>query len=95
MLRIKIQRSVDTETWVLYGSLTGQMVDELKQTWKSARSGRNGHKCVVDLVEVTLVDQRGEQALMEMMCDGASFVARGVYCRSLVERLTERRGQEA
>lgn len=90
MLRIKIQRTTDAETWILYGRLTGEMVDELKRTWKSARGERNGGKCVIDLVEVTLVDESGEQVLMEMMLDGAQFVGRGVYTTTLLETLSAR-----
>jgi hypothetical protein len=89
-LRVKIDRGADTETWVLYGSLAGDMVDELVQCWKSKRNERNGRKCVVDLVELTLVDERGELALMEMMLDGAHFVARGVYITNVLETLSRR-----
>jgi hypothetical protein len=50
---------------------------------------------VVDLVGVTFVDERGETALAEMMADGAKFVVRGLYTRTLVESLRERAKQEA
>ena len=95
MLRIKIQRTADAETWILYGSLTGDMVDELMRSWRTERNQRNGRKCVIDLVELTLVDERGEQVLMEMMLDGARLVARGVYIPSLLETLSARCRQEA
>jgi hypothetical protein len=50
---------------------------------------------VVNLVDVTSVDERGEQALMAMMMDGAEFVVRGVYTKGLLESLSERCKREA
>jgi hypothetical protein len=50
---------------------------------------------VVDLVNLTFVDERGENALTKMMIEGTQFVVRGVYTRSLLETLSERRKQEA
>jgi ABC-type transporter Mla MlaB component len=92
MFRIKIQRAAEADIWTLYGRLSGDVVGELEQNWKSARNER---KRVIDLTEVTSVDERGEQVLIEIMRDGATFVARGVYCTNLVETLTARSKQEA
>jgi hypothetical protein len=44
---------------------------------------------VVNLVDVTSVDERGEQALRAMMMDGAEFVVRGVYAKSSLQSLSE------
>jgi ABC-type transporter Mla MlaB component len=92
MLRIKIQRAADADIWILYGRLTGDVVDELEQNWKSSRNER---KCVIDLTEVTSVDEYGEKVLVEIMRDGAAFVARGVYFTNLMETLFARSKQEA
>jgi anti-anti-sigma regulatory factor len=90
MLRIAIRSTRDQDTWVLEGRLAGQLVDELTASWNQARSERTGRKSVVNLVDVTFVDERGEQALMDMLTDGAEFVVRGVYMTSLLESLSER-----
>ena len=89
MLRIAIQSTQNQDTWILEGRLAGQVVDELTSAWKQTRDERSGRKSVVNLVDVTFVDERGERALMEMMLDGAEFVARGVYTKSLLENLSE------
>jgi anti-anti-sigma regulatory factor len=88
MLRIAIHSVEDEDTWILEGRLAGQVVDELTDAWRKARSERRGRKSVVDLVGVTFVDERGERALMEMMVGGAKFVVRGLYTRTLVESLS-------
>lgn len=95
MLRISICSTQDQDTWILQGRLAGQVVDELTASWKQKRSDRDDYKCAVDLVDVTFVDERGEDALTEMMREGAHFVVRGVYARSLVKSLRERCKQES
>jgi ABC-type transporter Mla MlaB component len=94
LLRIEIQHTAHAEMWTLYGALTGDMVDELAATWKNSRNERNGHECMIDLIEVTSVDERGEQVLLGMMQEGARFIVRGVYSKSLLDRLSQRRKQE-
>jgi ABC-type transporter Mla MlaB component len=89
MFRIAIDRGRDVDTWTLQGRLAGQVVDELISAWRKTRSERSGRKCVVDLVDLTSVDESGEQALMEMMADGVEFAAKGVYTKSLLESLAE------
>ena len=95
MLRIAIRRIPDQDTWILEGRLAGQLVEELSEAWNKTRDERRGRKSVVDLVNVTFVDERGERALAEIMADGAEFVVRGVYTKGLLESLSERCKREA
>jgi anti-anti-sigma regulatory factor len=94
MLRIAIRSTQDQDTWILEGRLAGQVVNELTASWRQ-RHDRGGRRFVVNLVDVTSVDERGEQALMAMMMDGAEFVVRGVYTKGLLESLSERCKREA
>lgn len=89
LLRIVINRAPGVQTWILQGRLAGEAVDELTTTWSNTRSERAGSRCVVDLVDVTSVDEFGERALMQMMTEGAQFIARGVYTQSLLNSLRE------
>jgi anti-anti-sigma regulatory factor len=94
ILRIATERGDEVETWRLYGSLSGRMADELAASWIKTLSEQNGRKYVVDLKEVTSVDEHGEQVLIEMMRKGARFVARGFYLTSLLEVLRQHYEQE-
>jgi ABC-type transporter Mla MlaB component len=94
MLRIAIRSTQDQDTWILEGRLAGQVVNELTASWRQ-RQERGSRKSVVNLVDVTSVDERGEQALMAIMMDGAEFVVRGVYTKGLLESLSERCKREA
>jgi hypothetical protein len=89
MLRIAIRSTPDQDTWILEGRLAGQMVDELTSSWRQRHDERRGRKSVVNLVDVTSVDERGERALMAMMMDGAEFIVRGVYTKTLLQSLSE------
>jgi hypothetical protein len=95
MLRIAIRSTQDQDTWILEGQLAGQVVDELTSSWRQRHDVRRGRKSVVNLVDVTSVDERGEQALRAMMMDGAEFVVRGVYAKGLLESLSEGCKQES
>jgi hypothetical protein len=89
LLRIAIRSTLEQDTWVLQGRLAGQVVDELTASWKRAVGEEPRRKRVVDLVDVIFIDERGEQALLEMMISGAQFIVRGVYMKSLLESLTK------
>lgn len=94
-LRIATQSTENVDTWILQGSLCGPMVDELAATWQGTRATRAGRECVIDMVDLTGIDERGEAQLTQMMKEGARFVVRGVYSRSLLDSLSERCRQEA
>jgi ABC-type transporter Mla MlaB component len=93
-LRIAIERASHVQTWFLQGRLAGQNVDELAACWNSTRSERIDKTCVVDLVDVTSFDEKGEAQLLEMMNEGVRFVGRGVYTTSLLASLSERHHKE-
>jgi ABC-type transporter Mla MlaB component len=95
LLRIAIRSTQDQDTWILEGRLAGQVVDELTTSWKQSLCEEPERKRVVDLMGVSFVDERGEQALLEMMTEGAHFVARGVYLKSLLQSLSQRCIREA
>jgi ABC-type transporter Mla MlaB component len=94
-LRIAIERGTHVQTWILQGRLAGQNVDELAACWNATREDRVDKNCIVDLIDVTTVDEKGEAQLLEMMNEGARFVGRGVYTTSLLASLSERQHREA
>jgi len=73
--------------WVLQGRLVEPWVSELRTNWKKAYRSRKVCTCVVDLSDVTSVDQAGEKLLRAMSRRGAQFIASGLYIRHVVEAL--------
>jgi anti-anti-sigma regulatory factor len=87
MLKITITNTATEENWTLYGRLVAPWVDELKASWKRARRTSERRKCIVNLDEVTFIDECGERMLRSMSNQGAKFVARDVYIKHVLDRL--------
>jgi translation initiation factor IF-2 len=62
-------------------------VDELRQCWEHAANGVRRARAVVDLRDVTFIDENGEKLLSEMRSRGAVFIAAGVETKHLLKHL--------
>ena len=87
MLKIINTRTATEQRWILLGQLAGPWVAELKSNWENTRLESHGEKCVVDLTDVTFIDERGEMVLCMMQSEGAEFVARGVDTKQVLADL--------
>jgi len=87
MLRISNRTTAEEVRWVLCGRLAGPWVLELRSNWDQAREWSRDRRHVIDLSDVTSIDERGEALLGELKDEGAEFLARGVYTRHLIENL--------
>jgi hypothetical protein len=67
--------------------LVGVWVDELRTSWKKKPRSQNATSCVIDLNDVTFIDQRGERLLRAMSKKGAELVAKGIYTKYLLEKV--------
>jgi anti-anti-sigma regulatory factor len=65
---------------VLQGQLAGPWVDELKSAWDKTL-------VLVDLTDVTFIDEGGARLLCAMKDEGVRFVARGVDTKHLLDAL--------
>jgi hypothetical protein len=65
-------------------------VSELRTNWKKAYRSRKVCTCVIDLNDVTSVDQAGEKLLRAMSREGAQLIAHGLYIRHVLEALKTR-----
>ena len=87
MLRITYDGTARGPRWTLCGQLSGPWVAELASMWERVRCRSDGGSDVIDLSDVTSVDERGECLLRTMKKDGARFVARGVDMRHILTHL--------
>lgn len=87
MLRFSFYRSGAGQQWVLCGQLSGPWVDELFSVWRRVRQQLPSVHTLVDLKEVTFIDEAGEQLLAEMQRAGAEFAAAGVEHNDLIASL--------
>jgi hypothetical protein len=91
MFRACYSDTIDTQHWSLYGRLTGRWVDEFRPCWKQAREQAPLARAIVDLKEVTFIDQAGATLLAEMRGAGAKLIATGVEHQHLVAMLDNER----
>jgi hypothetical protein len=90
MLKITHSATMNEDRWILCGQLARLWVSELRSSWDQVRDLSRGRRYVIDLRDVTHIDERGEELLGELRDEGAEFVARGVYVKHLVENLKSR-----
>ena len=90
MLKITNNAAVNEERWILSGQLAGPWVAELRSNWDQVRDRSGSRRYVIDLSDVTLIDEPGERLLGELRDEGAEFVAKGVYTRHILENLTSK-----
>lgn len=90
MLRITIDETSTAKRWILQGRLVGLWVSELRRAWKKTHRPENSPPCVVDLSDVTFIDEKGVRLLRAMSKQGAQFVATGIYIRHVLQERCER-----
>lgn len=87
MLRVSYSDTAKGQRWNLCGRLAGPWVDELRSCWRHARERAPKAAAVVDLNDVTFVDEAGEKLLVEMQAEGTEFIAAGVENKHLISGL--------
>src|SRR5690242_16296584 len=86
MLRATYSNDAAGQRWQLCGRLAGAWVDELRACWSASRRVP-GARIVLDLTDVTFIDESGEELLSELQTAGVEFVAAGVENKDLLEGL--------
>ena len=90
MLKISMVESPTRLRVVLEGKLIAPWVSELRRTWGVAQSQLRGRQPLIDLRDVTHISQEGENALLQLMVEGARFTCKGVFTRRVIEQLARR-----
>jgi hypothetical protein len=90
MLKISIVDSRTERRMVLEGKLIAPWIAELRTAWKAARGEIEGRALVVDLANVAVISQEGENALLELMNEGAKFRCSGVLTKHVIQGLRRR-----
>jgi hypothetical protein len=93
---LKISTS-DTRTHcrlILEGKLITPWVAELWLTCSRARTELDGRQLVIDIKNVTLISQEGENALLPLISEAAKFRSRSVLTKHLLQQLARRSKKE-
>jgi ABC-type transporter Mla MlaB component len=87
MLRITVTDLPDEQRWLLQGRLVGPWAAELRLVWRNTRRESDTRKCIVDLNDVTSIDQNGKAVLQEIMSQNPEFVTSSIYTKQILENL--------
>jgi anti-anti-sigma regulatory factor len=87
MLRISYADTSEGQKWILSGRLSGAWVEELRSFWLQARERDPQARAVVDLREVTFIDESGVNLLAEMHGHGTEFLVAGVENKHVLDTL--------
>ena len=90
MLRISVVDSRTQRRLVLEGQLIGPWVAELRTAWTRIKTELNGRVLVIELDHVTVISQEGENALLQLINEGAKFRCRGVLTKHVLRQLARR-----
>jgi hypothetical protein len=91
MLRIRTVEAAGIQRLILCGQLAGPWVEEFRINWDRVRTESCGSRFVIDLSDVTFIDEAGESLLRSMGSEGVEFIAAGVDTKYLLTNLKNTR----
>jgi hypothetical protein len=95
MFKISIVDTPSQRTLVVEGTLVGLWVPELRTTWRNARQELGERKLVIDLIGLTVIGREGEDALLDLINEGAEFSRCGILTRHVLKQLSRKKLQES
>jgi anti-anti-sigma regulatory factor len=87
MFKISIVDTPTQRKLLVEGKLTEPWVAELRTACKNASRDLNGRKLVINLSSLTVMSREGEDAIFDLMKQGAKFSCGGVLTKHVVKRL--------
>lgn len=90
MLKISVVESPRRRRLVLEGTLVEPWIAELLREYTQAKQHLDGRELVVDLANLTEISANGEDALLELMEDGARFQC-GIFAKEVLKQLASKR----
>jgi hypothetical protein len=90
MFKISIVDTPSQRKLVVEGKLSEPWVNELRTTWGNARRDLDARKLVIDLSSLTVISREGEDAIFDLMKQGAKFCCAGVLTRHVLKAIARR-----
>lgn len=88
MLMITEKDNTDVLVYLLAGMLCGDWAAEFQRCWVKAIGKAKRARIVVDLTDVTFVDDLGKEVLAQIMNKGGEIIAQDVLMKSIVEQIS-------
>jgi anti-anti-sigma regulatory factor len=89
MLRISVVNDPGTLRLKLEGKLAHEWVQEAKRAWQATAAMYSNAEIVVDLLDVSFVDDAGHELLSSMRHAGADLLGHGPLMSALIDEIEE------
>jgi hypothetical protein len=89
MLRITVHNDEGETRLIIEGRLMGAWMRELESCWRQATARQPPPRILVELTDVSFVDEEGGELLRRMAAAGVELIATDVLMKALVEEITE------
>ena len=93
MLRISTIEATNERRLVVEGKLIAPWTTELRITCDEARKNLEGRELVVNLKNVSVISQEGEDLVVALMNAGVKFSCSGLFTKLVFRRLVRRSGR--
>jgi hypothetical protein len=90
MLRISTIDTRFKRRIILEGKLVEPWLGELREVWRKANEALEGRTLLIDLTDVTVIGCEAENALSELIQQGAKFSCGGVLVKHVLRQLARR-----
>jgi hypothetical protein len=90
MLKISIVEARNKRRLLVEGRLIAPWSPELISACDRAREGLDGRELLVELNNITAINQEGENALIALMNEGVKFRGCGVFTKQVLRQLARR-----
>jgi len=90
MLRITVADGCTQHRIVVEGELINSSANELRIACEKARSELNNGELVIDLNDLTAINQAGENLLLELMRAGVAFRSQCAFTKHILAELARR-----
>jgi hypothetical protein len=90
MFKISTIETRSQRTLVVEGKLIEPWIAELGTTWRDAGDGLEGRKLVINLSNLMVISSEGEDAILDLMRQGAKFSCCGVLNRHVLKQLARK-----
>jgi hypothetical protein len=90
MLRISIIDGRNQRRLVLEGKLIAPWAAELRPAYQQAAAGLDGRELVVEVKNMTAINQAGENVLFELIRQGVKFRGYGVFTKHILKQIARR-----
>ena len=92
MFKISITDSQKQRRLIVEGMLIGPWAAELRVVCERARAALDGRKLLIELRDLTAINQEGENVLLGLMNEGVKIRSRGLFMKHLLADLARRAG---